>query len=872
MTQPCPSRCVAVRAGAATLATLTAAAMTPLSLPAAVALPLGTPMTTRAAAGSVDTGPVTVRKGGRSLAVSQGGGLTNQNVTVSWTGMAPSDGDVAYVSNNPVVLMQCRGVEHPGPGQEKLRRETCWNPFPAPTWLPLMAGLDEPDIVTHAKQGVAATKGAEGDPPGLQFVAADGKVGVPEDLAGPTETRRQGFTRADGRGDTVFKLLTKEEAPSLGCSEKVACSIVAVPIGPNPGSKTWECAQPYVDLGFVGEYGRRVKDIVCGPTNSEGVRTDFKEPTNGDWAAPEIWNQRLSVPLQFLPAAMTCKQDGRASTSVFGSEIMSSQMRQTVPVFCLDPKRFNLAFTAGSETEGRDLLTQPYPLADSGFRQDAAFVSRPLTPEQRRLRTVEYAPAAISGFAVTFTLDDADGRPVHDLKITPRILAKLLTQSYRASFEAHPAIGKNPASPLSDPDFLAANPGKTFNTDSFTFGFPVWADKKTDVMAAVTAYISSDKDALAFLAGKPDRWGMKINPLYKGWAGIHDNLQLRDRFSEKVSKAESARGSVPLLSQVANPADSWDTAARDVLNAAPEALDWDTEFKRFKRRPVQELGMRALIGIAPIGDARRRGLDVAALKNAKGRFVLPGRESLAAGASATTTDSATGVATPAPARMPRAAYPGTMITYQASATYGLKPDAAKRIAELIEYDSRAGRGFGAAPGQIADGYADLTPALRKRAQAVASMVRAQKGAKPAGPSTTGTTSGNTGGDPASGPGSSGHSDSGAPVAGDTSAAAPAAAAPAPSGTPSTTAPTSAPASAAPASSGAVTQAASGPLGTTQGGMLGTMRWALPALLVAALLAGLSAPIARQAGTPGSPVRRWSAASRARLESLRRGRR
>ena len=70
---------------------------------------------------------------------------------------------------------------------------------------------------------------------------------------------------------------------------------------------------------------------------------------------------------------------------------------------------------------------------------------------------VVYAPVSVTGLVVAFQVDDANGRPVTSMKLNARLVAKLVTASYRSG--ADPAVIKNPFNIFRDPEFLALNPG-----------------------------------------------------------------------------------------------------------------------------------------------------------------------------------------------------------------------------------------------------------------------------------------------------------------------------------------------------------------------------------------------------------------------------
>ena len=71
--------------------------------------------------------------------------------------------------------------------------------------------------------------------------------------------------------------------------------------------------------------------------------------------------------------------------------------------------------------------------------------------------TFVYAPVALSGVSIAFQVDDANGVPVHTMRLNQRLVAKLITASYRVADD--PNVVGNPANLFNDPEFKALNPG-----------------------------------------------------------------------------------------------------------------------------------------------------------------------------------------------------------------------------------------------------------------------------------------------------------------------------------------------------------------------------------------------------------------------------
>src|SRR5208283_1566607 len=115
----------------------------------------------------------------------------------------------------------------------------------------------------------------------------------------------------------------------------------------------------------------------------------------------------------------------------------------------------------------------------------------------------------------------SNGQPYTDLKLTPLLLAKLLTESYPADLavqQEDPALSHNPLNITLDPEFQQLNPGITPNSlgasEAASELMAMAGD--SDVMEALTTYITDDPTARAWLNGTPDQWGMVVNPAYKG--------------------------------------------------------------------------------------------------------------------------------------------------------------------------------------------------------------------------------------------------------------------------------------------------------------------------------------------------------------------
>ena len=230
-----------------------------------------------------------------------------------------------------------------------------------------------------------------------------------------------------------------------------------------------------------------------------------------------------------------------APVYLYGSETMTQAMLQWGPKFCLDSKLFKFQHVQTGEPQAKNLL-------ETGSVEAALQAAPPQTPFSR---PVVQAPIAATGFVIAYLVDDAHGHEFTNLKLTPRLLAKLLSESHssdpsvRAEFKAaaaDPNVGDqyqgmaaNPWNVANDPEFQALNPGlptSGFAPEQAASLLALSSD--SDVMWALTSYIDADPDARAWLDGTPRPWGMQVNPHYKGIKLPVVNWPLLDTFEPKV--------------------------------------------------------------------------------------------------------------------------------------------------------------------------------------------------------------------------------------------------------------------------------------------------------------------------------------------------
>jgi hypothetical protein len=711
-----------------------------------------------------------------SLHVSQTTNLRGrQEIVVSWSGAHPTGGIVADQSSieaqqeeYPFVLLECRGIDSASaPSKDRLSPETCWtqswseryqdtfqtqfppyrlDQFATPAARAQVVGAPTP-LPAPCKYLPAPTQHW------VPFAAADGEVyyGGPAGCAGqPPESQNVGgsalpsnetfgVTGLDGKGTTDFDVWTSSENASLGCSQTVPCALVAVPImGISCASSS---PAGTANLALCEEKGAFAPGQLVNPVGGEDLTV-----SGSLWWSPSNWQNRITVPLSFAVPASACDVVGsKNSVLIYGSELMIQATGQWAPHFCLNPKLFSFIHVQTGEAEARNLLATG--------NAEAAFTSDPQPGGYGK--PVVDAPVAVTGFSISYVIDGANGQPYTKLRLTPLLLAKLLTESYSAELpvqQEDPALSHNPLNITLDPEFIALNPGITKGVAASESAAELIAlSSDSDVMEALTTYINDNPEARAWLNGKPDPWGMVVNPAYKGIKLPIDQWPLLSTFEPKAWYASDNNdclhnSPVPYLPLVAAPMPTLEDVSYAMQFAIANSttvcsqIDGTSVGEKLVALGTQTVGYRFMIGITPLGDDQRYQLRAAALQTTANTFVTPSDASLQAATALLKPDKGTGTwpipytelsATSAGA----SAYPGTMVVYAAVPTSGLPSANAKDYASLLQFAATTGQQAGLGVGQLPPGYLPLTKAnglsgLADYTLAAAADVAAQNGELP----------------------------------------------------------------------------------------------------------------------------------------------
>jgi hypothetical protein len=530
----------------------------------------------------------------------------------------------------------------------------------------------------YGSQGFAGVPAGDDGSPAIPAVPGYSYAGQTDPYAsnpdGPSNVEDT-VTSADGTGSVTIQIFTRLESSTLGCDETDLCDLVVVP-----------------------NYGR-----------PQGATEDQLD-------APWAWANRTVVPLQFSPLADNCPL-GRTALNVEGSPMSSRALLSWRGAACNNgASAVTLNYTAIGEQQTREDFA-------SGL-SDVGLTSRPLDAGSAPTAQYVYAPVALSGVSIAFQIDDANGVPVHKMRLNQRLVAKLITASYRVADD--PNVVGNPSNLFNDPEFKALNPGVQWPSGS-PGNHPILLADLSDLTWTLTSWINADPQARAFLNGKPDQYGMHVNKAYLKLALPVSSFPLLDQHQ----------------SDSFQPIQGLDQVSRQLSLAQFPGASSDVEngVTVISKPARQNPGRREVIGIIDTADASAFLLDSAALRNTGGAYVAPTQGALT-NSEHRMTVNADGVTREVNlADKNKAVYPLTMVT---DAVLPLRDKGARALGLRHFLSFAAGRGQvqGQAAGQLPPGYVPLpkdllaldkaasTSLVRGVAPAATPTVKATPTAKP----------------------------------------------------------------------------------------------------------------------------------------------
>jgi hypothetical protein len=723
-----------------------------------------------------------------AITVNQTQKLTNQAVSITWKGGTPTTRGVGRFEANYLQIMQCWGdddgtnADNPGPPPEQcefgaaggtvnglstglfaegiaisriISRSTWKNYNPAVGYLDTASTNVWRQFRTVDGAVVNSQTNPDYNPfqPENYWLNAYFNNITTNEIPGAV-------TGPDGRGAELFQVLTGAESSGLGCGRTVQ----PLPDGSKKAPKCWVVIVPRADQ------------------TTENVDTPFasfdnRVPVGTSPLAPAAWANRIAIPLGFNSADPPCAF-AEVERRIAGSELITPAISSWQPTLCGANALPPFSFAPVADGSARALLA-------SGVKGGPGMVvvSRPLSPAVvTPEKPVVYAPLTASGLVIGFNVERGDkigsseaskqllGVRVAEMNLTPRLVAKLLTQSYSSqvgilSTPTYPWALKNPANLSLDPDFLQFNPEfrLLYVGENRTFSGLQLPQGNSDAALQIWEWIFADPEARAWLNGAADEWGMTVNPAYNAVASANSaGIAFGDPLPSSFPKADPYCFQAPPQgagNNVIPPTvcgTDWMPYARGLAGAAQVArsasdgarisvnLLAESASAVWGRIAPQPIGQRAMLALTDSPSAAQYGLQMARLSRAGDNgadrsFIAADSAGLEAGVASMTARDVPAVLEPNPTADAPSAYPLTTLSYAAISPLAL--DAAERsdFASFLEYATAAGQTPGLDLGQLPRGYVPLPSGLQVQAAAASSAVRTLVAPTPTTTTTPSTT-------------------------------------------------------------------------------------------------------------------------------------
>lgn len=717
-----------------------------------------------------------------TVSVNQTRKLVNQAISVTWAGGTPTKsfpGPEAF-GEHFLQMFQCWGDDdgsnpgNPGPPPEQCQQGATNGVYGGSPTGRLFQGNTSTRVISQRgdpsfdpARGTLDEFGAVS----LPFRAVDGTV-VPQwrdtsfnpqigggdywlnDYFNIITTNEVAGSRTSpaGTGAELFEATTGLESSGLGCGQKVQKQ-------PDGASKAPRCWLVVVPRGSTTDENR-------------GHNLDPALGVGTSPLTPAVWQNRIAVPLEFNPVETSCPLSAD-QRRIVGSELLSGAVASWQPALCATPGLSPYAYSAISDGQARQQLLSGVPGAPG-----MAVVSRPVDAATVDARNpVVYAPLSLSGIVIGFNverrpevsfpqgekppeevLEAAEklaGVRVAQLHLTPRLVAKLLTQSYRlqveigASKPPYPWTAKNPLHLDADPDFLQFNPEfRLLQTPSKNMSGLVLPSPNSDAALQVWEWVLSDPEAKLWLAGTADPWGMNVNPVYSTSPSVNpQGTSFGDPLPDSYPKSDPYCFQGPDIASgrfVTTPPPlcglDWLPYAQSLRDAARATRAANDGAKTvvdiaaispdqvYKSDGPQGLGSRSILSMTDTASAAQYGVQAARLSRAGDnavdrRFVAPDQAGLAAGGAALAAKGDAGFLEPSPSTTPPDAYPLTALTYAAVTPIGLDATARREYAAFVDYAAGPGQEPGFEYGQLPAGYQPLPEHMRAQAKAAATLIR-----------------------------------------------------------------------------------------------------------------------------------------------------
>ena len=565
--------------------------------------------------------------------------------------------------------------------------EVRWQGFtPSSDVLYSPDSTDYPVMVAEC-QGTHPTKWSQ------CFGADNGGVAGTFSAYGPMNTV-YATTSSNGTGQAPIQLLTAEEDQQLGCKASKPCSLVIVPA---QGGNIFDTP------------------VRCSDHSEDTDQTDIGSVAFNSQYGQCSWKDRIIVPLYFSPTPNDCPVRS-PDFSVIGSPMAERAMVSWQSALCAGSNPLSIQYDSA----------QSEPLAREDFLSgldDVALTTLPASGSGKHPYT--YAPIAISSVAIAYWVDNPrTGQPLGRLKLDPRLVLKLLTQSYDFDDEGcgngkppngigcDNAVDKDPISLFADPEFQKLNPHVASVGDGYQI--PTVLGGESDMTYELTRWLAANSAAKSFADGTFDPWGEHINTDYLNMQLPTNTLNSMDAYPPVAHRYSPQ---YPLSAVAAYQVDNW-----------YPATDWvqDTQGNYDKLSP-ETPGDRALFAIIDEADAAAFQLPVAAIENPAGQYVKPTNAAMSAALGEMQTSGNHITQQQNDHGKVKSAYPLTMVIYALVPTGGISKTKAAKIAQFLDYVADSGQRSGDLPGELVAGYLPLTSSMRAQTLKAAQEVLDQAG-------------------------------------------------------------------------------------------------------------------------------------------------
>ncbi|MDP9335926.1 MAG: hypothetical protein M3Q30_21820, partial [Actinomycetota bacterium] len=447
-----------------------------------------------------------------------------------------------------------------------------------------------------------------------------------------TGNQQPGVTAPDGTGRAFIDIMTTARLPQLACSETKPCSLL------------------------------------------------LYEQTPAGFDPNGLPAERAIVPLQFRKSVGDCPAVTHFDARIETEASAAPALYQWAADLCNGSHALTLNVTNTSSDQARsDFFAS---------NVDIAVSSLPPQPGETTAGAPNYtvAPIDLTGVVVAYNImDPVTHQPISDLTLTPRLVARLLSDSDVLTF-------------FDDPEFKLLNPGHTFPAQATDPGLR--GEQNADTWIA-TNWVNADHAARAFLDGH-DSYGVAVNP---SWLGIP--------YPTKVFEARSQNG-------VYFPRIGENGVAERVFAQTKPADSVPSS-------PIQN----GFFAILDLPTARQYALPIAKLTTGVGQPVVSVNPSSLAGGFAAMPSTTNGFHVEPGAPADPAAWPLTKVDHAMLQTTLANTPRGRQVQGLLDY--AVGAGQQTAP----NGYAPLPSALAAQTLRAAAALTLQPARKPA-PTATST--------------------------------------------------------------------------------------------------------------------------------------